>query len=174
MSSREPSGVTSSNSIVFFWWASSNYCAGRCFILCSHGWCQTILHIFQLYSITWWWTGPRLKSFPRPFGGNDRQREQYKQWRLSYVGKPFLNCDLDSAPAFDRESHNLDSILAKWPTKVADCLIPSRNSDNDCSAFYPPQTKGPLLASLMAIFTVLLTAFVGLLQRFGDMVRAII
>lgn len=111
---------------------------------------------------------------PGPLGEMTDNGNSINNDDFLYVGKPFLNCDLDSAPAFDRESHNLDSILAKWPTKVADCLIPSRNSDNDCSAFYPPQTKGPLLASLMAIFTVLLTTFVGLPQRFGDMVRAII
>ncbi|OXC61841.1 hypothetical protein AYX13_07030 [Cryptococcus neoformans] len=93
---------------------------------------------------------------------------------FSYVGETFLDCDLDSASAFDRESRNLDSILSKWPTKVANCLIPSGNPYNDCSAFYPPQTKGPLLASLIAIFAVLLTTFVGLPQRFGDMIKAII
>ncbi|OWZ41003.1 hypothetical protein C353_03657 [Cryptococcus neoformans AD1-83a] len=93
---------------------------------------------------------------------------------FSYVGETFLDCDLDSASAFDRESRNLDSILAKWTTKVANCLIPSGNPYTDCSAFYPPQTKGPLLASLIAIFAVLLTTFVGLPQRFGDMIKAII
>lgn len=154
MSSREPSGATSSNSIVF----SDELAATTAPVIAT----SSILmddakpSFTSFDSIQSLGDGQGLGSDRSlgPLGGMTDNGNGINDDDFPYVGEPFLNCDLDSAPAFDRESCNLDNILAKWPTKVADCLIPSRNSDNDCSAFYPPQTKGPLLASLMAIFTV--------------------
>lgn len=98
---------------------------------------------------------------------------------LLHVEEPSLNYDPDSASAFDDESCSLNGILTKWPTEIANCLIPpissrSGNPYNKCPAFYPSQMKGPLLVTLMSIFAVLLTIFVGLPQCFGNAIIQIL
>ncbi|OWZ69995.1 hypothetical protein AYX14_04573 [Cryptococcus neoformans] len=71
--------------------------------------------------------------------------------------------------------------LSKWPTKVPEPLIPpyscrQPNPYQDEPIFRPGSAARsmPLLATVLAIFSIFLTAFAGLPQRLGDLAKAVI
>ncbi|UOH84389.1 hypothetical protein LQV05_001189 [Cryptococcus neoformans] len=77
----------------------------------------------------------------------------------------------------DRLSHQ----LSKWPTKVPESLIPSYScrqpspyQDEPIFSTESTARSMPLLATVLAVFSIFLMAFVGLPQRLGDMVKAVI
>ncbi|OWZ78044.1 hypothetical protein C365_03803 [Cryptococcus neoformans Bt85] len=77
----------------------------------------------------------------------------------------------------DRLSHQ----LSKWPTKVPESLIPpyscrqpSPYQDEPIFSTESTARSMPLLVTVLAVFSIFLMAFVGLPQRLGDMVKAVI
>ncbi|OWZ76255.1 hypothetical protein C365_05253, partial [Cryptococcus neoformans Bt85] len=77
----------------------------------------------------------------------------------------------------DRLNHQ----LSRWPTKVSESLIPpyscqQPNPYQDEPIFRTESTARsmPVLATVLAVFSIFLMAFVGLPQRLGDMVKAVI
>ncbi|AAW41982.2 hypothetical protein CNB05440 [Cryptococcus deneoformans JEC21] len=77
----------------------------------------------------------------------------------------------------DRLGHQ----LSKWPTKVPESLIPpyscrqpSPYQDEPIFCIESTARNMPLLATVLAVFSIFLTAFAGLPQRLGDMVKAVI
>ncbi|OXC60975.1 hypothetical protein AYX13_07069, partial [Cryptococcus neoformans] len=72
----------------------------------------------------------------------------------------------------------LSDQLSKWPTKVPESLIPpySRRqpSPYQDEPIFRTESTGrsmPLLATVLAVFSIFLMAFVGPPQRLGDMVK---
>ncbi|AFR93558.1 hypothetical protein C343_01452 [Cryptococcus neoformans C23] len=71
--------------------------------------------------------------------------------------------------------------LSKWPTKVPESLIPpyscrQPNPYQDEPIFRPGSAARsmPLLVTVLAVFSIFLTAFAGLPQRLGDLAKAVI
>ncbi|OXG20056.1 hypothetical protein C361_04118 [Cryptococcus neoformans Tu259-1] len=105
----------------------------------------------------------------------------YDDFSAIMVDGPLLETgfegDGDADVIHDRFGHQ----LSKWPTKVPESLIPpyscrQPNPYQDEPIFRPGSAAKnmPLLATVLAVFSIFLTAFVGLPQRFGDMVKAVI
>lgn len=89
---------------------------------------------------------------------------------------PIVVDDVDSD-----HDNRLMGLLSRWPTKIPECLIPSYSGRHespyrlDFELFSDsPLATMPLLYNVLAAFIVMLTAFAGIAQRFGDMTRAIV
>lgn len=85
--------------------------------------------------------------------------------------------DGDAGVIRDRLGHQ----LGKWPTKIPESLIPSYSGrqpnpyqDEPIFRTGPATRSMPLLTTVLAVVSVFLSIFVGLPQRFGDMVKAVI
>ncbi|ODN90227.1 hypothetical protein L198_06245 [Cryptococcus wingfieldii CBS 7118] len=83
--------------------------------------------------------------------------------------------------AIGETEDRLRSILARWPTKIPECLIPTYSGRNENPYRHhfelrttDPMATMPLLYRVFAAFIVFLTAFAGVAQRYGDTARAII
>ncbi|KAE8538375.1 hypothetical protein D1P53_004728 [Cryptococcus gattii VGV] len=80
--------------------------------------------------------------------------------------------DGDAGVIRDRLGHQ----LGKWPTKIPESLIPSYSGrqpnpyhEEPIFRTGPATRSMPLLTTVLAVFSVFLTTFVGLPQQFGDM-----
>ncbi|AFR97984.2 hypothetical protein CNAG_01787 [Cryptococcus neoformans var. grubii H99] len=105
----------------------------------------------------------------------------YDDFPAIMVDEPLLETGFEGDGDADVIHDHFGHQLSKWPTKVPESLIPpyscwQPSPYQDETIFHTESiTRSmPLLATILAIISIFLTTFVGLPQRFGDMVKAVI